>query len=329
MAIALRPGRPQADPLLRVDHLEVDLVRGRQRTHIVRDLSFSLEAGQKTAILGESGAGKSVTARAIAGLLDRRRFAVRGEIAIDGINIVGLSERQQQRNFNRVALVFQDPTRTLNPTMRVGRQIAEAITSGGREQARTAVHARAVELLATVGIADPEERFYLYPHQMSGGMRQRVVIAIALALDPVLLLADEATTSLDVTTQAQIMDLLEALVETSEMALVLITHDIALAASSVDEIYVMYAGRFVEHAPVHELVNDPRMPYTKALLSAVPGMVSGQKPIAIAGQPPDLAALPGGCPFRPRCPGAIERCEHAEPALHATSAGRAAACWLT
>ncbi len=318
-----------APPLLRIVNLEIDLVRKRHRLQIVRGLSLEVRAGQKVAILGESGAGKSVTARAIAGLLDPRRFEARGEIWINGSNIVGFSERQHRSDVNGVALIFQDPTRTLNPTMRIGGQIAEAVRAIDKTATKQVGRDKAVELLRTVGIADPEQRYWAYPHQLSGGMRQRVVIAIALALAPTLLLADEATTSLDVTTQAQIMDLVQDLVTSRDMALVLITHDIALAASSVDEIYVMYAGRVVEHAPVGELISVPRMPYTKALLAAVPGMAGVGLPIAIPGQPLDLGVLGAGCPFHPRCGQAVDHCLVAEPELRIIEDGRSAACWVS
>jgi oligopeptide transport system ATP-binding protein len=317
-----------SDVVIEVADLNVALKARGGPVRVVRDLSFSLRAGARMAILGESGAGKSVTARAISGILDRRRFAVTGSIQILGREIVGLSDHQMRARRGEVGLVFQDPTRTLNPSMRVGTQIAEAIRHV-RDVDRAEARERAVRLMEQVGIADPSERAMSYPHQLSGGMRQRIVIAIALALEPALLLADEATTSLDVTTQAQIMKLMRELTEQRGMTLLVITHDIALAASSVDEIMVMYAGRIVEHAPSQELITEPKMPYTRALIASVPGM-SGkrQMPQAIAGSPPDPRQLRDGCPFQPRCDMAIDRCVLEAPALEVVGAGRLCACWL-
>jgi oligopeptide/dipeptide ABC transporter ATP-binding protein len=227
-----------------------------------------------------------------------------------------------------VGLVFQDPTRTLNPSMRVGWQIAEAIRRGGHV-GRSAAREAAIDLMGQVGIADPSERFQSYPHQLSGGMRQRIVIAIALALEPAILLADEATTSLDVTTQAQIMKLMRELTEQRAMALLIITHDIALAASTVDEIMVMYAGRIVERAPSARLIAEPKMPYTRALIASVPGMgVRRQLPTAIPGSPPNPRNRLPGCPFQPRCDVAIERCTTEDPPLVSVDEGRECACWL-
>ncbi|MBO0691894.1 MAG: ABC transporter ATP-binding protein [Acidimicrobiaceae bacterium] len=280
------------------------------------------------ALLGESGAGKSVTARAIVRVLDETRFVTSGSLRLGETEVLALRGKALQQHRGRVALVFQDPSRTLNPSMRVGQQIVEGVLAARELDARAA-RERAVALMRDVGIADPEDRFYNYPHQLSGGMKQRIVIAIALALEPELLVADEPTTSLDVTTQAQIMDLISRLVEERGMALLLITHDVALAASYVDEIAVMYAGQVVETGPAEEIATDPKMPYTKALISAIPGMEGTGLPRAIRGRPPDLWSLPTGCAFHPRCSEAMERCSEAAPTLIEIGPRRQAACWLT
>lgn len=284
--------------------------------------------GSKMALLGESGAGKTVTARTVVSILDETRFTTSGSLRLGETEVLGLKGRALQRYRGRVALVFQDPSRALNPSMRIGQQIVEAVRAA-RELDAKATRQRAVALMRDVGIADPEERFYSYPHQLSGGMKQRIVIAIALALEPELLVADEPTTSLDVTTQAQILDVLAKLVADRGMALLLITHDVALAASYVDEIAVMYAGQIVETGPASEIVTNPKMPYTKALISAIPGMEETGLPRAIRGRPPDLWSLPGGCAFHPRCTEAVERCAESAPQLIEIGPRRQAACWLT
>ena len=317
-----------AAKVLEVEHLSVNLRTRAGEVGVVRDVTFSIPASGKVALLGESGAGKSVTARTIASILDPRRFTTSGSVRIAGREVLGLTEKELVARRGHVALILQDPTRTLNPSMRVGKQIVEGMALAGdltKEEAKE----RAVDLMRDVGIADPTERYFSYPHELSGGMRQRVVIAIALSMDPVLLLADEPTTSLDVTTQAQIMDLIAQLAEEKGMALLLITHDVALAASVADDICVMYAGKLVEEARAAQIMIDARMPYTKALISAVPGMQGEAMPKAIPGRPPDLWALPSGCAFHPRCALAIERCGSQVPPLVVIGEARRCACWVT
>jgi oligopeptide transport system ATP-binding protein len=327
--VLAEPGRePAAPTLLEVEHLRVNLRTRSGEVPVVRDLSFSIPASGKVALLGESGAGKSVTARTIASILDPRKFTTSGSVRIDGEEILGRSEKEMVKRRGSVALVFQDPTRTLNPSIRVGRQIAEGVRAAA-DVSKSEAQARAVQLMRDVGIADPEERFFSYPHQLSGGMRQRIVMAIALSMNPKLLLADEPTTSLDVTTQAQILDLISELVVNKQMALLLITHDVALAATSVEEMFVMYAGKLVERASSKQIVSAARMPYTKALISAVPGMQGSALPKAIPGRSPDLWSLPSGCAFHPRCSLAIERCATEEPPLVDVGDGRLCACWVT
>jgi oligopeptide/dipeptide ABC transporter ATP-binding protein len=255
---------------------------------------------------------------------------VSGSIRFEGKELVGLSDRQMRRLRGAgIAMVFQDPTRSLNPTMRVGAQVTEAVRTH-LDLDRGAARRRAVELLTLVRLPAPEQRYHEYPHQLSGGMRQRVVVAIALASNPKLLIADEATTALDVTTQAQIMELLRDLQRQFGMALIMISHDLGLAASFADEVVVMYAGRAVEQAPTHKLFAHVRMPYTKALLEAIPRVERpphARLPV-VPGRPPDLAALPPGCPFEPRCPNRQDLCRESDPPFSEGEPGHRWACWF-
>jgi len=314
--------------LLEVCDLRVHFRSPGGDVHAVQGISYTVEPGQTLAIIGESGSGKTVSAYAVMGLLPRTA-QVSGSIRFNDVQIVGLSEKQLRNHRGRnAAMVFQSPERSLNPTMKVGRQITEAIRRHlplGRDQARR----RAVDLLGLVRIPAPERRFHEYPHQLSGGMRQRVVIAIALACEPRLLIADEATTALDVTTQAQIMDLLLDLQAELGTALVMISHDLALAATYAQEVLVMYAGRVVERACAADLFGSVRMPYTRALLDAIPR--TDQEPHVllpvIGGRPPDLSALAPGCAFAPRCPDAQPDCRSQSPALEEHEAAHWWACW--
>jgi oligopeptide/dipeptide ABC transporter ATP-binding protein len=317
-----------ADPLLDVADLRVRFRSRGAEVHAVQGISFTVEPGQTTAIIGESGSGKTVSAYALMGLLPRTA-EVSGSIRFKGVQVVGLGERELQDHRGRnAAMVFQNPERSLNPTMKVGNQITEAIRRHlplGRQQA----HARAVELLRMVRIPAAERRFHEYPHQLSGGMRQRVIIAIALACEPALLIADEATTALDVTTQAQIMDLLLDLQQELGTALLMISHDLALAASYAEEIMVMYAGRIVERSPAADLFGNVRMPYTRALLDAIPRADLEPHVLlpVIGGRPPDLSALTPGCPFAPRCPDCEQDCRQQAPPLEQHGVGHWWACW--
>jgi oligopeptide/dipeptide ABC transporter ATP-binding protein len=315
--------------LLEVSDLRVRFrSRGGGEVHAVQGISFTVEPGQTTAIIGESGSGKTVSAYALMGLLPRTA-QVSGSIRFKGVQVVGLGERELQDHRGRnAAMVFQNPERSLNPTMKVGAQITEAIRRHlplGRQQA----HERAVELLRMVRIPAAERRFHEYPHQLSGGMRQRVIIAIALACEPALLIADEATTALDVTTQAQIMNLLLDLQQELGTALLMISHDLALAASYAEEVMVMYAGRIVERSPAADLFGDVRMPYTRALLDAIPRADLEPHVLlpVIGGRPPDLSALMPGCPFAPRCPDARQDCREQAPPLEQHGTGHWWACW--
>ena len=319
--------RPTGGVLLEVEDLRVRFSARGRTVYAVNGLSYRVEAGATLAVIGESGSGKSVSVRALLGLLPSYA-RVSGSARFDGEELVGMSEREaRQRRGADIAMVFQDPTRSLNPTMRVGVQVAEAVRAHF-DLDRAGARRRAVELLALVKLPAPERRFHEYPHQLSGGMRQRVMIAIALAGEPRLLIADEATTALDVTTQAQIMELIGELQARLGMAVILISHDLGLAASYADDVVVMYAGRAVERAPATELFAHVRMPYTAALLGAIPHLERESHVLlpVIGGAPPDLSALPAGCPFRPRCDRATDTCAESPPLAEHEPQHRYA-CW--
>jgi oligopeptide/dipeptide ABC transporter ATP-binding protein len=320
---------PASGPLLELRDLRVDFRTGGRHVRAVDRLSYAISAGRTLALIGESGSGKTVSSRAVMGLLPPTA-TVSGSIRFEGQELVGLSDRQMRRLRGAgIAMVFQDPSRSLNPTMRVGAQVIEAVRTHS-DLDRGAARRRAVELLTLVRLPLPDQRYHEYPHQLSGGMRQRVVVAIALASKPRLLIADEATTALDVTTQAQIMELLRDLQRQLGMALIMISHDLGLAASFADEVVVMYAGRAVEQAATHELFAHVRMPYTKALLEAIPRVERpphARLPV-VPGRPPDLAALPPGCPFEPRCPNHQDLCRESDPPLSEGEPGHKWACWF-
>ena len=316
------------EALLEVDDLQVTFAGRGRGLRAVDGVSYRVYPRQTLAIVGESGSGKTVSCRAVMGLLPQSAV-VAGSARFEGLQLIGLAEdRMREHRGADVAMVFQDPTRSLNPTMRVGAQIAEAVRSH-RQVGRAQSREEAVELLRLVHIPLPERRCLEYPHQLSGGMRQRIMIAIALASRPRLLIADEATTALDVTTQAQIMDLLLELQAELGMALMLISHDLGLAASYADEVIVMYAGRIVEQASARQLFTRVRMPYTQALFEAIPRLERpAHSPLpVIGGRPPDLAALPPGCSFAPRCRNAADDCRAAAPPLTEHESGHRWACW--
>jgi oligopeptide/dipeptide ABC transporter ATP-binding protein len=318
-----------SDTVLKVEDLRVRFDVGGLRVHAVNGLSYQLRVGRTLAIIGESGSGKTVSSRALMGLLPPTA-TVTGSARMDGVELVGMPEEDMRRHRGAdLAMVFQDPTRSLNPTMRIGTQITEAVRAHNKEIDGPAAKQRAVELLSLVRIPDPQRRFHEYPHQLSGGMRQRVMIAIALAADPKVLIADEATTALDVTTQAQIMELIAELRTRLGTAVIMISHDLGLAASYADEVIVMYAGRAVEYSDTKTLFEHVRMPYTRALLDAIPRLERpshSQLPVT-PGQPPDLTALPPGCPFEPRCPRAQAECQVTRPPFTEHEGGHWWACW--
>jgi oligopeptide/dipeptide ABC transporter ATP-binding protein len=308
--------RPEGDAVLAVRDLRVAFRSGGSTTEVVRGVDFQLERGRTLVVVGESGSGKSVTARSTIGLLPSSATAT-GSIQFDGQELIGLPEKGwRQLRGSQFGIVFQDPTRALNPTMRVGNQVAEGIRRHF-QLSRADAMSRALEVLSLVGIPEPRLRAREYPHQLSGGMRQRIMMAIAISCDPKVLIADEPTTALDVTIQEQIMELLRDLQREFDLAMLLITHDMGLAFSYGDEIAVMYAGRIVERALAKELRHGVRMPYTKGLLDSVPHIndVPHSAFRALSGRPPDPATLPSGCAFSPRCFRSAERCEVEQPPL--------------
>jgi peptide/nickel transport system ATP-binding protein len=292
----------------------------------VDGVSFELDAGRTLGIVGESGCGKTVLSRSLLGL----NPIAGGQVLFDGRDLTALDEAELRQVRGRdMSIVFQDPMTSLNPVLTVGTQIAETLTHHLRMN-RRAARERARELMAAVGIPSPDACLGVYPHQLSGGMRQRVTIAMALACEPRLLIADEPTTALDVTVQAQILDLLKEQQRRRGMAMILISHDLGVVAGRTDEIAVMYAGRIVEMAPTRLLFEQTRMPYTEALLQAIPRLEqpSHTRLLAIAGRPPDLIDLPPGCRFAPRCRYAADRCRQEEPELGWDgNPGHSFACW--
>jgi oligopeptide transport system ATP-binding protein len=317
--------------ILQVKDLEISFNTYGGEVQAVRSVSFDLRRGETLAIVGESGSGKSVTAKSIMRLLPEANSIIKGgEAVFEGQNLLSLSEKQMQGiRGSKIAMVFQDPMTSLDPTMRVGRQITESLKkhlgmSGSR------ANERAVELLEMVGIPNTEDRVRQYPHQFSGGMRQRVVIAISLACNPQILIADEPTTALDVTIQAQILELLRDLQERIGTSVILITHDLGVVAQTAHRVAVMYAGKVVETGTVREIFYNPQMPYTWGLLSSIPLPTAdrSQDLIPIPGSPPDMLDPPKGCPFTPRCPYAMRICAEEMPDYTTFSAEHRAACWL-
>jgi peptide/nickel transport system ATP-binding protein len=304
-----------AEPLVRVRDLKVTFATGRQRVRAVDGVDLTLARGEVMALIGESGSGKSVTLRALMRLNPERRTTVEGAIAVAGEDVLALGRRRlSQFRGGEVAMIFQEPLLALDPVYRLGDQITEAIRrheTVGRSEAR----ARALALFERVRIPSPERRLDAYPHEMSGGMRQRAMIALALACRPKLLLADEPTTALDATVQIQILLLLRELQRDLGLSVIFVTHDIGAAVEVADRIAVMYAGRIVEEASARDLIRRPRHPYSIGLLKsrAHGALAKGSRLVAIPGAPPDLAALPPGCAFAPRCPLAIDACRASPP----------------
>lgn len=318
----------ETDVPLEVDDLTVTLPTDDGPVHAVRGVSFQVQRGESLGIVGESGSGKSVTSLAAMGLLPKTA-QVSGSVKVLGREMLGLDDEELSSIRGRnVAMIFQDPLTSLNPVYPLGKQLAEAIQV---HHPISKEHAwqRAVELLDTVGIPDPARRVHTYPHELSGGMRQRVVIAIAMANDPDVIIADEPTTALDVTVQAQVLEALETARARTGAALVLITHDLGIIAGHVDRVCVMYAGRLIEAGTVDEIFYTPSMPYTLGLLGSLPRVDEDRRHrlTPILGAPPSLLHLPPGCPFTPRCPMARDICHQREPDLLPVGAGgHAAAC---
>ena len=316
-------------PLLAVDDLRVRFWTNRGIVHAVNGISFDVRPGETLGLVGESGCGKSVTALATMGILPRAARIPTGSIKLDGMELVGMSERAWRRvRGKEIAMIFQDPMTSLNPVLTIGSQLRESLEEHldlDRKQATR----RAVELLDQVGIPGAKDRLKSYPHQFSGGMRQRVMIAMALACEPKLLIADEPTTALDVTIQAQILDLLRDLVSERDTALVLITHDLGVVAGMCERVQVMYAGTLVETGTADEVFAAPRHPYTLGLLQSVPRLDIGRRqPLRpIPGSPRNMLSEPTSCPFAPRCRFRIERCTVELPVLEQLDTGQCAACF--
>jgi peptide/nickel transport system ATP-binding protein len=319
------------DPVLEVRDLEVSFPSESGRVRAVRGLSYEVGAGEVLGIVGESGSGKSVSSLAILGLLPPQA-KVSGSIRFRRRELLGLSDPELSTiRGRRISMVFQDPLSALTPVYSVGDQIAEALLTHSRRITRRAAAARAVELLDLVGIPNAAQRARSFPHEFSGGMRQRAVIAIAIANDPDLIIADEPTTALDVTVQAQVLEVLKTAKEVTGAGIVIITHDLGVVAGFADRVMVMYAGKAVETGAVDEIYQRPRMPYTIGLLGSIPRPDAGEKQplVPIEGQPPSLVDLPSGCPFAPRCPMAVDACRAAEPELSSVDEGHRAACIRT
>jgi oligopeptide/dipeptide ABC transporter ATP-binding protein len=310
--------------LLEVRDLSVRFGTKRGVAEVVREVSWELDRGETLAVVGESGSGKSVSVLALLGLVPQPPGQVTGSVRFGGVDLVGASPDALRRvRGNDIAMIFQDPMTSLNPVLTVGRQLTEHMELHLRLDAGAAKR-RAIDLLERVGIPAPARRFAAYPHQLSGGMRQRVVIAMALACDPQVLIADEATTALDVTTQAQIIALVAELQADLHMGVVWISHDLGVVAGIADRVLVMYAGRVVEDAPVDRLYARPSHPYTRGLLGALPvlGAERAGELVAIPGLPPDPTDLPAGCAFHPRCSYRLDpRCETERPPLREVAPG--------
>ncbi len=318
-----------ADTLLEVQNLQTQFFTRAGVVHAVEDVSFYLDPGETLGIVGESGCGKSVTAMSVMRLVDRPGKITAGKILYKGDDVLLMdSEELHELRGGKIGMIFQDPMTSLNPVLTIGFQITEAITTHLKLDDRAARN-RAIEMLERVRMPDARRRLNDYPHEFSGGMRQRVMIAMALSTNPQLLIADEPTTALDVTIQAQVLELMQALSNEFGTAKMLITHDLGVVAGTCQRVIVMYAGRVVEEAPAGKLFSQPAHPYTQALLRAVPrpDEQRGMRLAAIGGQPPSLVNLPPGCPFAPRCPKVQSRCRVERPLLENVGANQKAACF--
>jgi peptide/nickel transport system ATP-binding protein len=340
---------PPAEALLEVNNLRTSFYTSDGLVHAVDNVSFHVRRGEAVALVGESGCGKSVTAMSIMRLVAVPGKITGGEIRFKGRDLVAIKEREMRDvRGNDIAMVFQEPMTSLNPVFKIGAQVAEAIRIH-RKVGRKEAWKMAGDMLELVSIPDPHKRLDDYPHQLSGGMRQRVMIAMALSCDPELLIADEPTTALDVTIQAQIMELLASLQKKLGLAILLITHDLGVVAEFCERVVVMYTGRVVEEAPVRQLFANPGHPYTRGLLKSLPSVTKGVAEFAaprtsaeadseynprpgrlptIAGMVPSLSALPQGCKFNPRCPDVMDICLGREPAIMPVAPGQGARCYL-
>ncbi|MCF6092958.1 ABC transporter ATP-binding protein [Microaerobacter geothermalis] len=318
------------EKLLEVKNLEVSFMTYAGEVKAVRGVNFEVNKGEAVAIVGESGCGKSVTAQAVMRLIPTPPGVIKnGEILFDEKDIVKLANKEMEKiRGSQMGMIFQDPMTSLNPTMTVGRQISEGLIKHQGLNKRDA-RQKAIEMLRLVGIPNPEGRVKQYPHEFSGGMRQRVMIAIALACNPKLLIADEPTTALDVTIQAQIIDLMKDLQKQLGTSIIIITHDLGVVADIAQRVIVMYAGKIVETGELDEIFYNPKHPYTWGLLRSVPRLdTKGKKLVPIDGTPPDLFAPPKGCAFAARCPYAMEVCHHVQPETTDITSSHKVSCWL-
>ena len=317
-----------SEPILQVNNLSVSFQTYAGTVQAVRDVSFTLNRGETLAIVGESGSGKSVTTKALLGILPANGKITGGSILYDGHDLTKYTDRDFSAiRGKRISLVFQDPLSALNPIMRIGKQITEALVLSGKTPRREA-KAKALELMRAVGIPEPEKRFRQYPFQFSGGLRQRIVIAIALACDPEILICDEPTTALDVTIQAQILELINDIKRQKNLSVIFITHDLGVVANVADRVAVMYAGRIVERATSEELFYDPRNPYTWALLSSMPDLDTKEALFSIPGTPPNMLYPPPGDAFHERNQYALKIDQRLQPPEFRISDTHAAATWL-
>lgn len=317
------------EPLLQLNHLKTKFTTEKGQVTAVDDVTFRINAGEMVGLVGESGCGKSVTSESILKLLNEKTTRYEGEILYKGKNLLKLSEDEMMAiRGNEISMIFQDPMSSLNPVYTIGNQIAEAIMIHQKVRKKEA-YARAIEMLRLTGIPSPEKRIHEYPHELSGGMRQRVMIALALSCKPQLLIADEPTTALDVTIQSQILELIQGLREELNMGVILITHDLGVVAEVCTRVIVMYLGQIIEEADVYTLFKNPLHPYTKGLLNSIPHLDGDRtkKLNVIKGVVPSLQNIPSGCRFAPRCEFATEQCHSKPPKLLETATGQKVRCW--
>ena len=315
--------------LLEVKNLKTVFRTYAGEVSAINDIAFSVGYGEAIGIVGESGSGKSVTMLSVMGLLADNGKVSHGEITFDGKNLLKLSDREMQKlRGNEIGMIFQDPMTSLNPVFTIGNQLMEAILRHNKIS-RSEAKAKAINVLNLVGIPNPEKRLKQYPHEFSGGMRQRVMIAMSLSCEPKLLIADEPTTALDVTIQAQILELMKDLKNKINMAIILITHDLGLVADICERVMVMYGGTIVEKGTVHDIFYRPKHPYTEGLLKCIPRLnMEKERLNPIEGSPPDMIHAPKGCPFVARCEKAMEICLNDKPQYKEDNTGHGAACWL-
>ena len=330
MTAATQPQASATDRILDVDELNVTFRTSAGPLHAVRGIGFEVAAGETVGLVGESGSGKSATVLGMLGLFHTQDALIRANrLDFESESLIGANRRSRLKELLgwRIGIIFQDPQSSLNPTMRIGRQIGEGLALH-QGLSRSETRARVLGALDEVGIGDPEWCSSAYPHELSGGMRQRAMIAMATVGDPALLIADEPTTALDVTLQAQVIDLLGQMQRSHGSGILFITHDLALVSEFADRILVMYAGRIVESGSTETVINSPSHPYTRALISSVP-VIDGPDVQPIAGRPPDPRDLPSGCPFHPRCVDVVPRCSEAEPPVFRVAPQHGSRCWLS